>query len=374
MLARLQYIGEHVFSGNMTAYAKTVGISTDKLKRILSRQGRFNVAMFTRFVESGIAAAEWMFCGTGPMHNRPDKLDGLAGYIATSIKSRYPVFDVFTVPPTKPKRVKKFLPLKADERFVERCMPIAKNLLEARAADNPVVLFLDDSAIRAGVSSVVAELIRKKYVTAVAMTFEAAALDYYSTKLDGADPAALQTAIFAASRAGLGLGEGLGALGFFKEDKRARSIIALGYDFSVPVTVHATIGAHAFHASPALYGAEYGAALGATSYVDMLIFIRHLQAVDAKARSLLINSGENSVVAQQLLLTAIKAGSAAAAVDFSRLRRAWLGNLEPDILFDVESAVGPYDDLFPAFLLACDRVYEGDFDDHTSKSRTGKSR
>ena len=374
VLARLQYIGEHVFSGNIKAYAKTIGMPSDKLWRLLNGEGRFNLAMFLRFVESGIASAEWMFCGTGHMHARPDKLDDLSGYISSSIKSRYPIFDVFSAVPIRPTKAKKFFAGKSVPSLVKACLPAARQLLEAHAASNPVTLFIDDSVLRAGATNVILDLMRRKYVTSIAMSFSAAVLDYYAAKKIDYEPAELQSAIFAASRAGLGVGEGIGALGFFKADNRARSIMATGYDLGIPVTVHTAIGADLMHTAPALCGSEYGAALGATSYVDLLVFIKHLQPTNPAKRSLFIVSGQDSVLALQLEQTAIRASCASAVIDFSQLRNAWLSDAIPDADFDLRSVSAPFAELLPSFLTACDFVYKGEPRDHHIHTKPRKSK
>ena len=370
MIARLQYVGEHVFSGNRKAYAKTVGISKSRLNRILSFQGRFSVSIFLRFVESGIAAAEWLFCGTGPMHGRPDKLDDTAGYIPAPMTSRHPLFDVFSTAPFLPKRVGRFIAVRPGEPdAVMQCLPMAACLFEARAAGNPVVLFLDEAALRAGVTHIAIELMRLKYVTAVSLTAPAAALDYSAAKEHAYDNNALQQAVFAAARAGLGFGEGVTAFGFGKNDNRARSIMAAGYDLGVPVMVHAAIGSDIAHAGPALYGPEYGAAIGATSYVDLLVFIAHMQRRNISAPNLFLVGGAEALFARQLLNTAIVAGSSPIdEVDFSQVHTGWLSQQQTACDF-THKAVAEYEKLFPAFLTACHIVYEGGRDEYEHKHR-----
>jgi hypothetical protein len=370
MIARLQYIGEHVFSGNRKAYAKTVGISKSRLNRILSFQGRFSVSIFLRFVESGIAAAEWLFCGTGPMHGRPDKLDDTAGYIPAPMESRHPLFDVFSAAPFLPKKIRRFIAIKPGEPdAVMQCLPMASCLFEARAAGNPVVLFLDETAMRAGVTHIALELMRLKYVTAVSLTASAAGLDYSAAKEHAYDNNALQQAVFSAARTGLGFGAGVAAFGFGKNDNRARSIMATGHDLGVPIMVHAAIGSDIAHAGPALYGPEYGAAIGATSYVDLLVFIAHMQRRTITAPSLLVVGGEEAVFARQLLHTAVVAGAGPIAeADFSQVHTGLLSQQLPACAF-THTAIDEYEKLFPAFLTACHIVYEGGRDEYEHKHR-----
>lgn len=374
MVARLRYVGEHIFSGNLKAYAKVIGVSKSRLKRILSVHGRFNVSIFLKFVESGIAAAEWLLCGTGPIHGRADKIDDAAGYVPAEMKSRYPLFDTLAALPQLPVTPEQVLPFVVKDRgMVTTCMPIAKRLFRARTAGNPVVLFLDGAALSAGVAPIVLELMRRKCLTAVALTAPAAAIDYYSAKGQAYDNGALQNAVFAASRAGLGFGEGVATFGFGKNDVREHSILASGYDLGIPVTVHAALGADPAHAAPALYGPEHGAAIGATSYVDLLIFIAHLVAFNPKAPSLFLASGSEAAFAYQLFNTAISAGATTAgALDTKNFSVGWFGPHSPFQAFTFK-LLGEYGQLFPAFLRACTHVYEGDCNDHKKCGASGKS-
>ena len=381
IIARLRYVGEHVFGGNIQAYARAVGISTTRLRRILSVHGRFNVAVFVKFVESGVVSAEWLLCGTGPIHARPDKFDIAAGYAPAIMTSRYPLFDTQCVLPQKPVVPDQVLSFVVkDRQMVHACMPIALRAFRARTANNPVILFLDAAAMSAGVGPIVLELIRRKCVTAVALTAQAAAIDYYSAKTAAYDNSALQNAVFAASRAGLGFGEGVATFGFGKDDIRAHSIIASGYDVGIPVTVHAALGADQLHTATALYGAEHGAAIGAASYVDLLIFIAHVLSFAPRSYSLFLASGAESAFAYQLFSSAIAAGTTVAGLpNTHNFSLGWLGPHSPFQPFKFK-LLGDYSKLFPSLLRAFTIAYEGGFDEFKkhraackSRRRSGKS-
>ncbi len=80
-----------------------------------------------------------------------------------------------------------------------------------------------------------------------------------------------------AAREQIGMGEAIGQMiseGDFPY--RDISILARGYQLQVPITIHACIGQDIIHEHPNLDGA----ALGASSYTDFLVFaetIRHLE-------------------------------------------------------------------------------------------------
>lgn len=363
MVERLRYVGEHVFGGDMEAYARAVGFSEEWLKQILRFKTRFRISTFINFVESGVIAAEWLFCGTGPMVARKDRHDDVQGFTPIApINSCYPVFDTRACAPYLPKPVKKFMAVKPGEpTHVSAQLALAKDVFLARSLGQPVILFLDEADIRAGVAPIVIELIQRKYVSAVALTSSAAALDYYSAKQSSADSSALLDTIRLAAAAGVGFGEGVGRWGFIPDDMRNRSIIAAAYDLSVPATVHTTIGDHAFHSCPALYGAEFGAVLGSTSYIDLLVFIEHVCALAAGTHGVFIISPNSGQLADSLFATAASAGQRLIpAVEFKHVNAAIL----------IGDLIGDCRAVFPAFLTACNLVYEGADDDYANKHRT----
>ena len=138
-----------------------------------------------------------------------------------------------------------------------------------------VLVCLSDAAVYAGASASVCEMLHKKYVTSVAFTGAAAAADVAQSR-----PAKEQDmnllAKLAASQ-GVGYGEAIARWGFPADARAEKSVIHAAYSAAVPATIHAEVGEMPEHLYAAARGAELGAAVGAASYVDLLIFTEQIR-------------------------------------------------------------------------------------------------
>jgi len=374
MIARLRYVGEHVFGGDLAAYAAAVGLTEHWLRRILNNTTRFRISTFMAFAESGIVAAEWLFCGTGPMIARPDRLDELAAYNPPpKPTSRHAVFDPLMLTPSLPKKPKKSGQPAENKKLIRNCIPIALQLFAARVANKPVILFLGQAAVQAGISPIVKTLLQKNYVTCLAMTGNAAIIDYAGAKKDPVDLADFAEIVKIAANRGAGLGEAVGRWGFLPQDKRDRSILAVAYDNNVPATVHAVMGTSLFHACPALHGVEFGAMIGSAAYVDSLVFIAHAHNMSGEQPGLFIAGGEEEL-AMSLLTAAVSIGhKLSQPLNFSGLRTAWVADKKSTQKVD-HSIVGDYVDAFYSVLRACDAVYEGVTHEYSDTKRKSDRR
>lgn len=171
---------------------------------------------------------------------------------------------------------------------------IAERVVAAREARRPVVLLMGAHVIKAGVSRHVIDLMERGVVTHVAMNgagpihdFELALIgmttesvaDYISAGQFGlwAETGRINDLVAGGAAEGLGFGESLGRAivgGDFPHNDV--SILAAGYRLGTPVTVHIGIGYDIIHEHPNCDGA----ALGAASYTDFLVFahtIEHLE-------------------------------------------------------------------------------------------------
>ena len=171
---------------------------------------------------------------------------------------------------------------------------VAAAIRQARLDGRPVVLMIGGHPIKLGLSRFLIDLIEKGFITCLATNgaglihdFELACMG--ETSEDVArwirvgqfglwqETGRLnEIAIEAASR-GEGFGEAIGRTieenGFPHRDI---SIAAAGWRCGVPVTCHVSIGSDIFHGYP---NAD-GAALGAASYTDFLIFSRVIQDLE----------------------------------------------------------------------------------------------
>lgn len=179
--------------------------------------------------------------------------------------------------------------------FAHPAMPtLGRRLLEARHGGGARIALMGAHVLRAGVSRYLIEMLRQGLLTHLAMN-GAGPIHDWELALIGAttesvaryirtgefglwqETGRMNDAIVAGTRAGLGLGEALGRTildGPFPH--KEISVLAQAVRLGVPVTVHVGIGYDIIHEHPNCDGA----ALGAASYQDFLIFteaVRHLE-------------------------------------------------------------------------------------------------
>ena len=156
---------------------------------------------------------------------------------------------------------------------------VVEKIVTARKKGRPVVLGMGAHPIKVGLSPVVAELIKKGVITAVATNGAAIVHDFElacigRTSEDVAEElckgtfgmaretgALLNRAIKNGVKNGLGLGESIGrAISRGRFPFKNKSIFALCYERDVPATVHVTMGADIIHMHPSADGAATGEA------------------------------------------------------------------------------------------------------------------
>ena len=163
---------------------------------------------------------------------------------------------------------------------------IAQRIAEAHRHHKPVILMMGAHVLRRGVSRFIIDLMERGVITHVAMN-GAGPIHDFEFALIGAttesvaryikegqfglwrETGRIHEAIQAAACEGIGYGEAIGRM--IEEEKfphRDISVVAAGYRLRVPVTVHIGIGYDIIHEHPNCDGA----ALGAASYHDFLVF------------------------------------------------------------------------------------------------------
>jgi hypothetical protein len=162
-------------------------------------------------------------------------------------------------------------------------------LERARAARRPILWGLGGHVIKVGLAPVLIDLLRRGYVTGIAMNgaalihdFEIALVgntseDVASTLGRGQFGMAEETGLYlneiavGAARGGIGLGEAAGKLltsGRLRPRHLDSSLLAAAYRRRVPVTVHLAIGTDIPH----MHRAADGASLGAATHHDFRLF------------------------------------------------------------------------------------------------------
>jgi len=163
---------------------------------------------------------------------------------------------------------------------------LTTRIVEARRQRRPVILMMGGHAVKLGLSRYLVDLIERGLVTHLA-TNGAGIIHDFELALGGGtsenvskwiargqfglwtQTSRLNDIIFSAANRGEGLGEAVGRA--IEEEQfpfRHLSIAAAGWRMGVPVTSHVGIGSDIIHS----HANCDGAALGAASYTDFLIF------------------------------------------------------------------------------------------------------
>jgi len=192
---------------------------------------------------------------------------------------------------------------------------LAGRVIAARRQGAPVVLMMGAHVLRRGNSPLLIDLMRRNLITHIAMN-GAVAIHDFEFALIGAttesvakyisegqfglwqETGQINDAMLIAAAENIGLGEAIGRM-IAEGDypNREISLLANGYRLQIPITVHACIGQDIIHEHPNLDGA----ALGASSYTDFLVFaetIRHLE------NGVLLNIG-SAVMGPEVYLKAL---------------------------------------------------------------------
>jgi hypothetical protein len=177
------------------------------------------------------------------------------------------------------------------------------------------VLMMGAHVLRAGVNRHLIDLLKRGHITHVAVNGAAAIHDYELARIGATTESVeryIQTGEFGlwqetgelndwiaeAARENLGLGENVGRrIAESNYPHRDLSVFAAAYRLSIPVTVHVGIGYDILHEHPNCDGA----ALGAASYRDFLIFAR---AVENLESGVLLSFG-SSIMAPEVYLKAL---------------------------------------------------------------------
>jgi hypothetical protein len=172
--------------------------------------------------------------------------------------------------------------------------PIAARLRAAQAAGSARILMMGAHLLRAGTNRILIDLMRRGFIDHIAMNGAGAIHDFELARIGATtesvaryiqsgefglwrETGELNDWIREAADLGLGLGENAGRrLASSGWPYVEASVLAAAYEMSVPVTVHVGIGYDILHEHPNCDGA----ALGAASYRDFLIFARTVERLE----------------------------------------------------------------------------------------------
>lgn len=350
---RIEYLCNLVFGGNFKGMAQVIGVSPTYLSRMLANKQRSRLVLVSQLVQHGLVNANWLLTGTGPIRpcDRELPID-----LPPPASSPFPFFDTRQVQYCLPKPVAPLAP-PAEQKPDSAAFQIARHVYEARKTDKPVILFLDAAAITDDIGAIVGRMMQAGYVTGVALSSAAAERDLERALYGGwAAPSkrveSFNTLLNAASIAacnGLGWGLAAGRWCFPPDSDRQASVLAAAYELGVPATVHLALGDCVSHLFPSIDGASRGAALGAASYLDLLVFAEQVRNFATMPNPGLFLNASDGNQGYRLMESVIEAttGSQLAGLPL----RAFATISEE------------YRYAFPALLAACDAVYDGSADD-----------
>jgi hypothetical protein len=192
---------------------------------------------------------------------------------------------------------------------------VAARLRTARNRGSARILMMGAHVIRAGVNRHIIDLLERGFINLIAMNGAGAIHDYELARIGATtesvaryiktgefglwrETGELNDCIREAAHLELGLGENAGRLILESAfPYRELSVLAAAYRLGVPVTVHAGIGYDILHEHPNCDGA----ALGASSYRDFLIFAREVERLES---GVLLSFG-SAIMAPEVYLKAL---------------------------------------------------------------------
>lgn len=192
---------------------------------------------------------------------------------------------------------------------------VAKRIIEARNSGAARILMMGAHVLRAGVNRHIIDLLDSGAIDHIAMNGAGAIHDYELARIGATtesvdryirtgefglwrETGELNDWIREAAELSLGLGENVGRrIGASDFPHRELSVFAAAYRCRVPVTVHVGVGYDIIHEHPNCDGA----ALGAASYRDFLIFARTVERLEG---GVLLNFG-SAIMGPEVYLKAL---------------------------------------------------------------------
>jgi len=191
---------------------------------------------------------------------------------------------------------------------------LVQHILRARATGKPIIVMMGAHVIKVGLSPVLIDLMRKGFITCLAMNgagvvhdSELALFGQTSEEVaeglaDGTFGMARETGEFinhavANGRArALGFGEAVGeAIAAMQTEGVKLSLLATAHALNIPATVHVAIGTDIIHQHPSADGAAYGE----LSFRDFKIFTAQVGKIDEGG--VVLNLGSNVLMPEVFL-------------------------------------------------------------------------
>lgn len=262
-----------LFDNNVKSFARAIEIDQTHLGKVFKRQYAVSVQLLAQILSHTTVRADWLMWGSGPMlaKRKVDTPTPLA--LPEQLRSSFPLFNCLTTV-TPAKDAMSPYAIETACKMSAAHVSAAQAIHRARSNDRPVLLFISAPAISSGAGIASVELLKKKYVTAVATTGAGLIADVLCTSTERPD---FNYIAHMAAKQGIGYGEAVGRWAFEPRSNKSRSLLHSAYSAGVPASVHVEIGEMCGHLYPGARGAETGAAIGAATYVDLMIFAEQVR-------------------------------------------------------------------------------------------------
>lgn len=282
---RLRYLNDYVFGGDCAAFEKRLRCYRRRLEYVLAGRATPTPELLTAVVVELNVSPAWLLTGRQPVF-----LPAPTAPLPPAV-SPYPLFNPAEMDTAAADFQLPVQPVDKDSLGV-----LARAVYAARVNRAPVLLMYDQAALSPKRLPALNAFLRRGWATALATTTAAA---YKELATSGVSP--VDVVLWAAA-AGFGFGH---AAGRWLPDKE--TVLGASYTYNIPLAVQTSLG-HAQHFEFGVGSAQYGAALGAVGYVDLLLLAEYVRQVLTKPESLCV-----SVAADPALLVAVQNAAAAAS-------------------------------------------------------------
>ncbi|NBO38258.1 hypothetical protein EBU99_06720 [bacterium] len=303
--ARLQYVCDSFFCGDVPSFARFLGFRIPTLTAYLQSTQAIPVDVVMRIAQQTDIRADWLLSGTEPVLKTDFASDAVQQpmTLARSLNSLYPVFSDFVPATAKPRLDIVRYPRR---RATKATDVVAGWLYAANGHKKPVVLFVDLPAAQTS-RKLILQLLDWSILTGLIYTGRAVRKEVTNAATVG-----LAGLAKIGAQAGVGFGEAVQRWG----ELTRRSPLRMAFQRRVSFAADATIGEMIADLGCAANSAEAGAAFGACAYTDLLVVAAQLRELRA-AGGVFLSLG-SSARAFELLTTVLPSisGTDDALADF----------------------------------------------------------
>jgi hypothetical protein len=278
-----------LFASSVPDFARAIELDPTHLGKVFKKQYSVTVQLLAQILSHTQICSDWLLWGRGPMLRGAEIETPGALILPQQLNSAFPVFDTLRAA-TPPCDAMPPIVLDVESTLDSAHVSAAHAIHVARSNEQPVLLFISAPAVTAGAGIAAIDLLHKKYVTAVATTGAGLVADIQIS--ERGLPHDLNYVARLAANQGLGYGEAVGRWAYSSRAEKGRSLLHSAYSLGVPATVHVELGEMAGHVYPDGPGAELGAAFGAATYADLLIFAEQVRQVCATQNGVVLFIGD----------------------------------------------------------------------------------